>query len=143
MKSPRGLCGIICLVACLASTTFSCVALRFGLELGAHPSTKALARHYLDAVMQHDVERAVELALAGCQQCVRQEAQKDVDRFGGAEIRRLTIKVQSGTGSDQEIEFALITFEYRKDGQSTWQPGEMRITTGNDPPGPRHLYCGG
>lgn len=109
----------------------------------SYPSTTHLAKQYLYAVVDSDENQAVRLANSGCKEPVRNDAREDIHKFGGAEIRNVSVRVESGTGSDTEVEFAWVNFEYRKNGQAVWQLGEVGITTDFEGIGLRHLYCGG
>ena len=66
---------------------------------------------------------------ATCTNYVREDIQKDIQKYGGAEIRNLTIEVAYNTGSDEGLQFALLDFEYRLPNQPEWQHGEMHIMT--------------
>jgi hypothetical protein len=108
------------------------------------PSTEAIARSYLNAVVNQDAETALEWtqASSGCQGLAEESVLEDIAQYGGCDIRDVTIDVQSNlTGSDDEMQFAHVRFEYRRSDDIEWQRGEMRIFTDHDVPGLRYT-CG-
>ncbi|UBF23614.1 hypothetical protein K9N68_17705 [Kovacikia minuta CCNUW1] len=105
-------------------------------------STSNLAKRYLNAVIANDAEQAASLASSYCKPLIRDKAREDIPKFGGATVRDISIKIKSGNGSDEEVEFAYISFQYRKGNQTSWQLGKISILT-NFRPGLRHLECGG
>jgi hypothetical protein len=107
------------------------------------PLTRTLARHYPRTVLNGNLEAAVALAgsEAVCQRAVWRHAETDIAQFGGAEVRDVTIGILFNTGSDDEIQFAIVECEFRKPGQTEWQYGEVRIMTDYSVPGIRHI-CG-
>jgi len=109
----------------------------------SYPSTETLARKYTDAIIDGDVERAVELASPGCRRLVEEDAQQDIQQYGGAEVRDIRVEVVDGTGSDEEYQIAFVTFEYRPESQTTWQAGKISLSTDYEPIGFRQLSCGG
>lgn len=121
-----------------------CCAL-VGYQIGwvTYPSNATLARRYLDAVLAEDMDAAVELTTPFCEDQMRRRAREDMERYGGAAVRNVSIESERGTGSDDEIYFVTVRFSYRTPGQAEWQAGQVRITTDYDPPGLRHVACGG
>jgi hypothetical protein len=113
-----------------------------GVYLYPGPSTSNLAKRYLNAVITRDIERATSLTSSYCKPLIRNEAQVDIAKFGGATVRNISIKTKSGNGSDEEVEFAYISFQYRQGNQASWQFGKISIHT-DYRPGLRHLECGG
>lgn len=109
----------------------------------SYPSTTHLAKQYLYAVVDSDKNQAARLADFGCKEPVRNDAREDSHEFGDAEIRNVSVRVENGTGSDTEVEFAWVNFEYRKNSQASWQSGEVRVMTDFEGIGMRHLFCGG
>lgn len=109
----------------------------------SYPSTTHLAKQYLSAVVDSDEKQAGRLADFGCKEPVRNHAREDIHKFGGAEIRNVTVRIENGTGSDTEIEFAWVNFEHRKNSQAVWQPGKIAVMTDFERIEPRHLICGG
>lgn len=109
----------------------------------SYPSTDYLAKQYLHAVVDSDENQAVRLADFSCKESVRNDAREDIHRFGGAKIRNVSVRIESGTGSDTGVEFAWVNFECRKSSQVVWQHGEVGITTDFEGIGLRHLFCGG
>lgn len=108
------------------------------------PSSDQLARDYLDAIIQQDVEKAVALAYPGCEASVRRDALADIALYGGAEVMEVRILVGSGTGSDDNYQIVQIEFLYRREGMDNWQDGEIRIsTTYGRESNIRGIYCGG
>jgi hypothetical protein len=107
------------------------------------PLTRTLASHYLRAVLNGNLEAAVALAgsEAVCQRAVWRHAETDIAQFGGAEVRDVTIGILFNTGSDDEIQFAIVECEFRKPDQTEWQHGEVRIMTDYSVPRIRYI-CG-
>lgn len=93
------------------------------LTVALYPSTRAIARNYLDAVIDEDLERAMRWTSADCQSEARARALEDLARYGGARVRDVVIERRYNTGSDPGIETAAVRFEYRKPGASDWQAG--------------------
>lgn len=58
----------------------------------SYPSTAHLAKQYLYAVVDSDENQAVRLADFGCQESVRNDAREDIYKFGGAEIRNVSVR---------------------------------------------------
>jgi hypothetical protein len=142
MKQPRvaywlaGTAAVFVAVLC-------CGFVGCSLGLISYPSTGKLAKRYLNAVKNGDAQAAADLAGSknGCRQQMYLDARMDIAQFGGAEIRNVNIEVQHGTGSDNQIQFAKVEFEYRRPDRSEWDRGEMRLMTDSDVPGFRYL-CG-
>jgi hypothetical protein len=76
-----------------------------------------------------------------CRDYTREDIQKDIQEFGGAEIQNLTIEIADNTGSDEGLQSALLEFEYRPPDQPEWQTGEMHVMTDHSAFGFRYL-CG-
>jgi hypothetical protein len=123
---------IMVLVGCCLASYFTVVS---------YPSTRAIARNYLDAVIDENLEQSMRWTSADCQSEARARALEDMARYGGAEVRNLVIEMRYNTGSDPGIETAAVRFEYRKPGASEWQVGKMWIVTDHDFPGWR-THCG-
>ena len=111
------------------------------LTVASYPSTRAIARNYLDAVIDEDLGRAMRWTSADCQSEARARALEDMARYGGAEIRNLMIETRPNSGSDEGIEIGDVRFEYRERGASEWREGKMWIVTDHDFPGWR-THCG-
>jgi hypothetical protein len=95
------------------------------------PSTATQSREYLHAVANGNTEAAFALGPPStwCSGTTLADARRDVERFGGAELRRVAIETHGGTGSDESIEFGIVQFEYRRVGEETWQRGEFGFMT--------------
>ena len=89
------------------------------------PSVKTLVRRYLTAVTEGDVEAAAALGRGECSERDLEGTRADAAELAGAEIRNLTIDIIVNTGSDDELRFADVTFEYRKPGRVEWENSEM------------------
>ncbi len=76
-----------------------------------------------------------------CQQAARERAQKDIDQFGNSEVRNIAVEVGYGSGSDDQFQYARVTFEYRKRSETNWQDGQIQILTDHAVPGFRYT-CG-
>ena len=124
-------------------TIFFAIYFWWVFELRSYPPTTRLADQYLHAVLARNENRATRLAGSGCEDSVRLYARADINRFGGAEIRNVAIEVKPMGGSDEEMERALIKFEYRKNNQAAWQSGKVGLMTDFEGLGLRHLICGG
>ena len=108
------------------------------------PSTEAIARSYLNAVVNQDAETALKWtqASSGCQGLAEESALEDIAQYGGCAIRGVTVDIQPNLmGSDDEMQYAHVRFEYRRSDDAEWQRGEMRIFTDHDVPGLRYT-CG-
>jgi hypothetical protein len=121
--------------------TLGACCLAFYLTVASYPSTRALARNYLDAVIDEDLERAMRWTSVDCQGEARARALEDIARYGGVEIRNLVIETRPNSGSDEGIEIADVRFEHRRRGTSIWRVGRMWIVTDHDFPGWRS-HCG-
>ncbi len=129
-------------LAGVAAAIFSCI-LCAGMTFGLIPPTDILARLYLNAAVDKNADIVVFLVGTDttCTNYVREDIQKDIQKYGGAEIRNLMIEVAYNTGSDEGLQFALLEFEYRQSDQHEWQHGEMRVMTDHSAFGFRYL-CG-
>ena len=129
--------------ASLILITFSCCAF-LGFSIVSYPSTKTIANDYLQAIINKDFEAAFRLGRSreSCQDELRDSITMDIKEFGGSEVRDVKIEVYGNTGSDDERQFAEITFSYRYPDQQEWQAAEMQLATDHDVPGLRYLLCG-
>ncbi|MCP4368053.1 MAG: hypothetical protein GY797_08105 [Deltaproteobacteria bacterium] len=125
---------LIIIIPCCACLYFSFIS---------YPPTKTIANRYLDAIIREDFEAAFELGRSKeyCRDTLRESILKDIEKFGGAEVRAVAIEVQGNTGSDDELQFAEIRFAYRDPNQEDWQRAEMRLGTDHEVPGFRYT-CG-
>ena len=126
--------GIVFVIPCCLFLYFSFISF---------PSTETIAKHYLDAIINEDIETAIKLGRSNedCQDSLRESVLRDSDQFGGAEVRNVAIEVRGNMGSDDELQCAEVKFEYRKRNQTEWQYGEMILVTDHEVPGFRYL-CG-
>ncbi len=133
----------ITLVVGIVGLLLCCGFVGCSLGLISYPSTGTLAKRYLNAVQKGDTQAATGLAGSdnGCRGQMYLDAKRDIAQFGGAEIRNVNIRVRYGTGNDNQIQFAIVEFEYCKPGQSEWEQGEMSLLADSDVPGFRYL-CG-
>jgi len=76
-----------------------------------------------------------------CRLALLKSVKRDIEKFGNAEVRKMSIETKYNDGSDGSIEFAMVEFDYRKSGQETWQKGEMYLITDHRVPGFRRT-CG-
>jgi hypothetical protein len=143
MKHLSGWRLIIAGVTIVVTVVFLACGMFLYMSFISYPSTKAIGRRYLDAVVNKNLSAAVNLARSNekCRQVLMQDAELDIEEFGGDQIRRIAIEMQYNDGSDNEIQFALITFEHKESGQPHWRPSSMRLFTNHDVPGFRYL-CG-
>ncbi len=108
------------------------------------PSNSDLARAYLNAVIEQDAEKAVALALPGCEASVRRDALEDIERYGGARVTVTAILEGRGTGSDEHYRIVEIEFSYQLESAELAQPDEIRIGITYDRRSKRRgIYCGG
>ncbi|MCP4359259.1 MAG: hypothetical protein GY796_14700 [Chloroflexi bacterium] len=109
----------------------------------SYPSSKTIANRYLNAIINEDFGAAIDLAQynAYCQIALHRDAILDIEKYGGAEIQNVVIEMQHNTGSDDQLQFARVTFEYRHPDNPQLQQGEMLLVTDHDVPGFRYL-CG-
>jgi hypothetical protein len=143
MKRRKGWYWLAGVIGGMVSILLCCGATAFVLGLVSFPPTETLASRYLHAVINGDVEAATGLAGSevGCRRILQEDIRMDIAQFGGAEIQNVTIEVLGGGGSDDEIEVAIVRFEYREPSQSEWQRGEMCLLTDHAVPGFRYI-CG-
>jgi hypothetical protein len=137
MKMPPA--KLMSLILGLVIITSCCLFLYFSFI--SYPSTYAIADQYLKAVIDENYEAAIKLGRSYCQEAVQETALRDIEQFGRAEIRNVVAEVRASTGSDDEIQFAEIKFEYRKRAQTEWQSGKLRVLTDHEVPGFRY-FCG-
>ncbi len=106
------------------------VGVFFG-TLVCFPSTETRVRQYLHAVANGNPEAAASLATEStwCSETIVEDARRDVERLGGAELRSVAIEVRYGTGSDETTQFGTVEFEYRRAGEETWRRGKIRLMT--------------
>ena len=121
----------------------SCCALLY-FSIISYPSTKTIANDYLHAIISEDFEAAFELGRSReyCQDNLREGILRDIEKFGGSEVRDVEIDVHGNTGSDDEMQFADIQFAYRHPNQEEWKVAEMKLATDHEVPGLRYLLCG-
>jgi hypothetical protein len=107
------------------------------------PSTRTIAKRYLEVVIAGDVKQVGRLAGSDgeCQVLMQELAQADMEKLKGAEVRNIEIDVNYSTGSTEELEFATIRFEYCTFSHPEWQAASMRLMTDYKFPGRRYA-CG-
>ena len=130
-------------IAVLSITiTLSCCLFLF-FSVVSFPSTKAIANQYLSAILSEDFDNAIELARSNerCRDLLQESALQDINQFGGVDIRELTIEIRGNSGSDDEMQFAWVEFEFLEPYKSEWQLGLMVLVTDHEVPGFRYL-CG-
>ena len=145
MSRTFGKLGLVVLVGVLVAAltlSLSC-GLLLHLSFVSYPSTKTLGQRYLAAVINEDLSAATDLARSKeeCRAALREAALEDINEFGGAEVRNVSIGLEYNDGSDNEIQFAMVEFEYLRPGNEAWQSVSMRLYTDHDVPGFRYL-CG-
>jgi hypothetical protein len=97
----------------------------------------------MDAVIHKDMEAVLRLGSSDypCQSNLKNTALRDMGRFGMTVVREVTVTVEGPQGSDDEIQWARIKFQYQQIGQTMWHYGEMVISTDHDGMGLRYT-CG-
>jgi hypothetical protein len=133
-----------CAIVLLLLSTSCCGVLPFGWF--SFPPTGWITRHYFDAIVAGDLTEAMKYTAAhsrfpGCVEATQQEAQGDINAFGGAEVRNIVITVLGSGGSDHTIQVGRVQFEYRRPGEAQWQPGYTQVLTTYDEFGFRYT-CG-
>lgn len=116
----------------------------FYLSFISYPSTETIARNYLDAVTNKDLDKAMRWTQVAsrCQDTARESALRNISQYGDSEIKNLTVDIRYNTmGSDDEMQFAYLNFEYQKRGDAEWQHAEMVVFTDHEVPGLRYM-CG-
>lgn len=145
MSSAFGKIGMAMLVGVsVVALTLSLVCgLFFYLSFVSYPSTKAIGQRYLAAVINENLTAAIDLARSKeeCRAALQEAALEDIKEFGGAEVRNVSIDLKYSDGSDNEIQFAVVEFEYNRPGHAGWQSVSMRLFTDHDVPGFRYM-CG-
>jgi len=132
------------LIITLLVVIFGGCCLLFYFSFISYPSTEAIARNYLDAVTNEDLNKAMRWTqvTSRCQDIARESALRDISQYGDSEIMNLTVDIRYNTmGSDDEMQFAYLNFEYRKHGDTEWQDAEMVVFTDHQVPGLRYR-CG-
>src|SRR5215204_6112069 len=116
-NSSKKLIGVgftLIVLSCCAFLSFSIIS---------YPSTKTIANRYLQAIISEDFESALALGRSRkyCQDNLREGILRDIEKFGGSEVRDVGIDVHGNTGSDDEMQFADIRFAYRHPNQEEWK----------------------
>ncbi len=114
------------------------------LTFFSFPSTETIAQKYLDAIIHKDIGAVLRLAIPDdnlCQSNLMYIALRDIAKFGGAEVRGISVTVTGPEGSDEDIQWASIEFQYRETSQTEWENGKMVISTDHSAPGLRYT-CG-
>jgi hypothetical protein len=113
------------------------------LSVFSFPPTETIAQNYFDAIIRKDIEAVLRLGRSDplCQENLKYIAQRDIERFGGTEVREVSISVDGSSGSDEGIQWARIEFQYHEIGQTTWKQGKIVISTDHERPGLRYT-CG-
>lgn len=145
MGQPSGKPGLVVLVGVLVVALTLCLScgLLLYLSFVSFPPPRVIGQRYLAAVISEDLTAATELARSKkeCRAVLREAALEDIDEFGGADIRNVSVHVEYNDGSDDEIQFAVVEFEYHRPGNEVWQSASIRLQTDHDVPGLRYL-CG-
>ena len=97
----------------------------FNLE---SPNSKEVARDYIEAVNQRDIEKAVALACPGSEEQVRQNALADIDLYEGISSHPMFLEGKA-PGSDKNVTIVRIEFHYKPEGMDKSQRANMHITT--------------
>jgi len=92
------------------------------------PSTRRLAANLLREIVQGRAAFEKDLFLDG-----------DWSILQGADIREMTINVECGSGSDDEIEIGTVQFQFHPVGESAWRKGVMVVWTDFYPFGRRYI----
>jgi len=132
------------LIITLLVVIFSGCCLLFYFSFISYPSTETIARSYLNAVTNKDFDEAMRWTqmTSRCQDTAREDTLKDINLFGDSEITNLKVDIRYNTiGSDDEMQFAYLNFEYRKRGDTEWQDAELVVFTDHEVPGLRYK-CG-
>jgi hypothetical protein len=145
MSRTFGKLGLVVVVGVLVvalALSLSC-GLFLYLSFVSYPSPKVIGQRYVAAVVNEDLSAAPDLARSKeeCRAALREDALEDIDEFGGAEVRNVSIGLEYNDGSDDGIQFAVVEFEYLEPGNEAWQSSSMRLVTDHDVPGLRYL-CG-
>jgi hypothetical protein len=132
---------LVLLAIMLISATCLVLFMMHQFGMISYPSSEMLARQYLDAIMRRDLDAAINLAYgSSCQKYIAEQARRDIEQYGDAEIRSVEISTSPGGGSSETFELVGIQFEYRFSDQSTeWQRGSIGLWSDYNPPGLRHL----
>jgi len=108
------------------------------------PSTERIGQRYLDTVVAEDVEAAVALAQqeTRCRQSLEDDALRDMAELSRAEIRNLIVETRYNSGSDDEMQFADMEFEYRKASETEWKQARLSVHTDYAPLRSLRYSCG-
>jgi hypothetical protein len=107
----------------------------FWRDLLPFPSAESIGRNYLDRIIASDPNNIEKMANDNeYLSCIRLEALGDIAKYGGATVRNVRVSTESGTGSDDRLEWTIIKFDYQKIEQidgNPWQQGKITIMTSN------------
>ena len=113
------------------------------LSFFSFPPTETMAQNYFDAIIHKDIEAVLRLGRPDplCQDNLKYIALRDIEQYGGTVVQEISITINGPVGSDEEIQWARIEFQYHEIGQTVWKQGKMVISTDHEVPGLRYT-CG-
>jgi hypothetical protein len=105
-----------------------CISLYSCPHFWVFPSTRRLAADLLREIVRGRVTFEGDVFSGG-----------DWSLLRGADIREMTINVDCGSGSDDEMEIGIVQFQFRPVGESVWRKGVMAVWTDFDSFGRRYI----
>lgn len=120
-------------VVVLGAALLLCACLAF-MTWMSFPPTDWLTRNYFDAVISGELARATmfspdSMSSTICAEASTARARDDIQRFGAAAVRNVSVLVRANDGNDDAIEYGSVDFEYRKPGESVWRAGHILVQT--------------
>ena len=124
---------IVTLIAVIGAALLLCLGLAF-MTWMSFPPTEWLTRYYFDAVVSGDLARATlfspdSKASMFCTNASEARARDDIQQFGAAAVRNVSVLIRANDGNDDAIEYGSVDFEYRKPGESVWRAGHILVQT--------------
>jgi hypothetical protein len=124
--------GVALATMVLSLGAFGLVYLLFFTPILLLPTVDWIGRNYLDRVVANDASGIAAMAKNEENRgCVRGEAEREIATYGGASIRNVRVAVRPGEGSDDRIEWTIVSFDYRQPQTDLWQAGEITMMTNN------------
>ena len=120
-------------VVVLGAALLLCACLAF-MTWMSFPPTDWLTRNYFDAVISGDLARATmvspdSMSSTICAEASTARARDDIQRFGAAAVRNVSVLVRANDGNDDAIEYGSVEFEYMRRSDGIWRAGRILVQT--------------
>ena len=124
---------IVTLIAVTGAALFLCLGLAV-MAWVSFPSTEWLTRNYFDAVISGDLVRATlfspdSISSTFCAKASMARARDDIQQFGIAAVRNVSVLIKANDGNDDAIEYGSVEFEYIKRSDGIWRAGRILVQT--------------